>query len=207
MSIFTYKNEIGVVEFHLIIRHNVGFDKKKVLFSNLPIELVEESSPQICKLIASQSKRLDGMTNEILENLSRCVLQHPSLFKYIYPQDVLCGRSLPARNLLKLLKYWTEDVEFIPGTIVSSQLNAVQHYVFTVMWLRYFEFHNEKYNEKIKPITQSDFEKNMLTTEVWKEYNKFKKEIHFEYFWTKIEMGFDCFVMTLDGRPVFEFVG
>lgn len=208
MSIFTHKNEQGIVDYHLIIKHNVGPDRKKVLFSNLPLELIEgsESNAQICKIIRSQNKRLEGMELELLQNLSKSIDKHSSLYKYTYPKEVLCGKILPTRHLLHLLEFWNKDMNFFPRTIVSKESSPMKQYVFNVMFERYSEFHLEKFKQQVIPITRGYFEQNMFTIDVWNEYRKFNFESQVEYFKTETFRGFECFILTISGKPVFEFV-
>jgi hypothetical protein len=205
MSILTHKNKLGQVDFHLIIRHNVGFMKEKVLFSNLPLELLEQANPQIGKLIKSQNKRLAGMELELLENLSKSVQGHPSLSKYIYPKEVLFGKIFPARTLAELLKLWN-DSELYPGAIISKDLNPVKQYFLDVMFKRFKEFCPDKFKAQMIPVTRGFFEKHLYTINAWNEYKKFNGCSNIEYYKTETVRGFVLFVITIDGRCVLEIV-
>lgn len=206
MSLLIHRNDLGVVDYHLIIQHNFGPDRKKVLFSNLPLELIEESSPPICQLIKNQHRCLDLIGQDLLENLSTSVERHPSLEKYIYPKEVLQGKDLPNNNLVKLLRYWNVDMGFFPNTIVSWELEPVRQYVFSVLWERYIEFHFDKFQREVFPISIGEFECNMLTIAIWSEYKKLDLVSEKEYFKTETIRGFDCFILSVEGKPVFEFV-
>ncbi len=198
---------MGQVDYHLIIKQNVGYLSKKVLFSNLPILLLEQANPRICKLIKSQNKRLESfeLQMQLLENLSLSVENHPSLSKYVYPREILQGRVFPARVLAELLKLWNDSALF-PGAIISRDLNPVKHYYLEVMFQRFWEFKHELFVDQVIPVTRGFFEKHLFTMDSWNEYKKFNGCSNIEFFKTETNRGFDLFIMTVQGRCVMEIV-
>ncbi len=207
MSILAHKNEMGQVDYHLIIKQNVGYLKQKVLFSNLPIELLRQANPQICKLIKSQNRRLESFELQIqmLENLSKSVQQYPSLEKYVYPREILQGRTFPARVLAELLKLWN-DSSLFPGAIISTDLQPVKHYYLEVMFQRFWEFKKELFTQQMIPVTRGYFESHLATIEAWNQYKKFNCCNGIEYFKTETNRGFALFIMTVDGKCALEIV-